>query len=383
MNNSIVILMVLSFCTLRPSALGQEYTVIALVLQYIAIILFLITRRKLGISFSKKKYKLKITLTIVFFWAYCLFQTFVLGTDGVEYTLKAAVASISTIIIFYILLSNEEINFKFFRTIAYILKFTIVCWIITLALSFFIDYDNLYMFQIKVGGYENGGKIYFPFTILYGFMTVGVVKLPRLLSLFREAGISQIVFIWFYFNLKTYKLDSNVSRIIFFVGIIATFSTAGMFLFFFSLAIKYLLEKGSVKKYFVFATSLSLAIYLTIYAPGIGLASKSITHSTSITDRSNMMLRGIEKFIQNPIGQGMYSDLGISNVNINFIATMYTIGIIGVILFISIFLIPAIKRNNINNKRYIYCILPLFISIMISQPLIDAPMLYILLLADY
>ena len=381
--NIIVLLMIIGYFLVRPSGMGQEYTTIGLIIAFLAIAMYVIFYGK-RIRFKSKDKNTSIFIACYIFWGYLLLHSWLNSSEGIVMAFKAFLSNMIIITIYFILLNDKVINYKFFRGIFMLIKITIVSWIITIVISTIIPIDNLFMFKLPIEGYETSGKVYFPFTVLYGFMTVGEqMKLPRLLSFYRESGIAQMIFIWYYFMLKQYNLENKINKIILIIGIFATFSTSGIFTFIFLLGLKYLIEKNNIKNYMIAIVVIIISFYTLFNAPYIGLNDKMTSHGESISTRLDMSIRGIEKFKNNPFGIGLYGDLGIQNVNINLISSLYVIGFIGFLLYINIYLTPLLKMNKENKKIYIVSVAGIFITVLLSQPLIDAPSVYLHLLANY
>ena len=272
-------------------------------------------------------------------------------------------------------------NYLFFRWFIKILLFFSISYSITLILGMFIgiSFDKLLMFNIPVEGYESSGNIYFPFTQLYGFMTVANIKLPRALGFFRESGIFQAFLIWAFFNLKQYNLESNKNKIILIFGIIGTFSTAGIAVLFGVYAIKLFINK----KQMVSICLIGMSVIGLIYTPYIGLKAKSVTHSTSISDRSLATMNGLKRLKGNPFGTGIYNIEvnAIENSGINLLAISYKIGLIGLVLVLLVYFLPM--YGYLYKRNYFVGVLPFFMTLLISQPILDAPFIYIMLLANY
>lgn len=378
----IVLLMITGYFFVRPGAMGQEHTIIGLLVSLLAVSIYLIFYLK-NAKFEVKDKNKTIFFWCFIFWGYLLLHAWLNESDGIVIVFKAFLNNMFIITIYFILLNNKTINYKFFRGIFIVIKISILSWIITLVISFIVPFDNLFMFRLPLESYETSGNVYFPTTILYGFMTVDGIKLPRLLSLYRESGISQMIFIWYYFMLKPYNLDTKINKFVLIIGVIATFSTSGIFILIFLIGLRYLIEKNNMKNYIISIIMAGLSFYILFNAPYIGIKNKLLTHGESISIRLDMTLRGIQKFFNNPFGIGLYGDMSTTNGNINLICSLYTIGLIGFILYIGIYIIPILKINRKSRTLYIVSVASILITSMLSQPLIDAPGVYIHLFACY
>lgn len=375
------ILLLISVFLLRPSALGQKYTSLSIILILILGFIDFLEHLRNRNNYHIDKKDFIVLITILSLWFYLLIHSFLIGSNNIEYVLKASITHIIVICCFTIILSNSKVKYLFFRWFIKLLLFFSISYIITFILGMFIgiSFDKLILFNIPVEGYENSGNIYFPFTQLYGFMTVGNIKLPRALGFFREAGIFQAYLIWAFFNLEQYNLQSNRNKIILLFGIAGTFSTAGIAVLFGVYAVKLFINKRKLLSICLIGVS----IIGLIYTPYIGLKSKSVTHRTSISDRSSATISGLQRLKENPFGVGIYNVEvnDVENSGINLFAISYKIGIVGVLLVILVYFLPM--HGYLYKEKYFVGILPFFMTLLISQPILDAPFIYIMLLANY
>lgn len=376
-----IFILLISAFLLRPSAMGQEFTNIALVLVVCAFAIHLleILKNKENQFITRKNFI--ILTTSLLLWSYLLAHALVVGSNHMDFVVKATVAHMVVIVCATIILSHEKSNFLFFRWLIKFLIFLSFSYCVTFVIGMFIGirFESLQLFNIPVEGYESSGNIYFPFTQLYGFMTVGNIQLPRALGFFREAGIFQAFLIWAYFNLKQYGLDNKKSKVLLFLGIIGTFSTAGIAVFFGVYAVKLFLTKRK----FLSIALITLGVIGLLYAPYIGLKAKSVTHSTSISDRTFATFNGLERLKENPIGTGMYNAemFNLANSGINLLAMSYMIGAIGLVLVLVAYFLPLYGYPF--KRSYLVGIAPFFVTLLLSQPILDAPFIFIMLMANY
>lgn len=379
MNGFLTLGLIIIIFLIRPSELGENYSIIGIAMSIILAVFFLVSNKD---AFKLKKQNLWLVISSVVFWSYCGIQAAILQSFHLDFALKAIVSNIIIIVIFSIILNNDIINKYFFRCLILILVFFTISYYITFILSLFLGYERLYLFHIVIPGYENGGVIYFPFTISYDFTSVLGVVLIRMLSGFREVGIAQIFYIFALFISHKYFEKNKTINFILVLGIIACFSTTG----FINLIITYFLyiilvkSKNNKKMTIIGITLIAIMIIAFINIPGISIQDKA---QTSITDRQYATLYGLELFKEHLLfGIGYYNnDVSLQNTGINFISSSYTIGLVGCILYFLVFLSTLISAKNI--KNYLICITPLIITLLFSEPLIDAPLIYVLLLADF
>jgi hypothetical protein len=241
--------------------------------------------------------------------------------------------------------------------------------------------NDLYLFQlIKAGSNEaasESGSTFFPFTIIYGVLHYDYIELPRLLGLFRESGIAQMFMIWALYNLKSIGLNKLWIKVLLIVGVILTFSTAGIAVLCINMVAQQLLNFKILRDFLMIAVAYSVIIY----APFIGLEDKQDTgHGKSISDRQVATFNAWETLKEHPLGVG-FNNSKVSYSGINLLGASNMIGVIGFTLCLGTYLLPMLAADN--RKRYFLAVLPIIITSLTSQPLLDAPFLYIMFLAPY
>lgn len=370
---------------LRPTLFGQAYSPVGLgILYVVTFMFFLIPHYAYS---SEDKYSLKIlTFVLCGFWVYSFFLSILTGESHQDFLIKAVIGGVSTSICFYILFSDKVMNFIFF---SYFAKFnSMLGWSIavTWALLFVFPTGFLTIGHIDIVGYDssdNGGgngstgDLLLPFSFYYGTLTA--YGISRFVGIYRETGIAQLYFIWAFiylsFNSASYKW-----RIGALLGAILCGSSAAV-LSFFSASLLYfgLGKKRNFFSYLYIPVIIVLFILIGIYLPGIGLEDKQETHGDSINDRMDAFLYVINDFPTVIWGHGLYHyrDVGLL-VGINAITSIYYYGIIGLIVIcISFIAIPICAPEGA--VRYITAVAPLFVTAMLTQPLIDSPSAFLLL----
>lgn len=376
-----VSLLLMASFLLRPSALGQSFSDLGIILCVLTFFIHFIEfskARKLDITKHNAYFMLSIMIMWVYLFSHSGFNTSV----HFDFTVKATISNILVLISAAITLSLKKARDIFFKSFITVLALLAGSYLITVLISIATGFERLYMFTLPVQGYEDQGvgKVYFPFTVIYSFMGSGGFEFPRLLGLFREAGIYQAFLVWGIFSVKYFDFKKpKLIMFLLFSGVISTFSTAGLGVLLATYALKLLLDRKIFKTIFI-----TVIAYISVfYAPFIGLNSKSVTHSTSITDRTDATINGLRYLAENPLGIGLYNELGFeaANSGINLLANSYTIGVIGLVLVFLVFITPMFTYKL--KKGYIVSVFPIFITMLLSQPILDAPMVYLILLADY
>lgn len=363
---------------MRPTALGQEYMSYSMVLSFGALCIHLVELLKSKEGYITKKNFIVLVSSLVL-WSYLVVHALLMSSNNFDDVLKAGISHIVVIFIFSIILSREKENTLFFKWFIKILGLFSFSFVLTVLLGLVVGFQSLYLFEIPIATYNHSQLFYFPFTSLSSFMVVSGIEFPRFLGLFREPGILQAFLIWAYFNLKQYGLETKKMKVLLFAGIVGTMSTAGIAIFFGTVALKYALNRKVIKGVLL----VIFCITALNYAPIIGLQYKAETHGASLDARSYATLSGLEKMRDNPLGTGMYNrdffDYELSGINL--LASSYMIGVIGVLLTLVVYLLPLWGYPN--KVPYIVGITPLLITLLYSQPILDAPLVYIMLLASY
>lgn len=248
--------------------------------------------------------------------------------------------------------------------------------LITFLFFVVFQYQDILLFQFEIPGYPKAGLVYFPFTVSSGAFSSFDILVLRTSGYMREPGIFQAFAIFFYFiNEVFYK--SKFLRFGCFLSLVFTFSTTGYVLFFVSLSI-YLFIQCKNKFFGLIAMFMSFitTVLLFLFTPGIGYYDKQITHSSSITERGDAVSSGLARFLDNPFGVGYLSNIDNTMGNINMLASIGQVGIIGFILTLLLFTYPVINTNKEYRLYSIMLTTPIFLTALFSQPLYDTPGTY-------
>ncbi|GIM27381.1 hypothetical protein CPJCM30710_00470 [Clostridium polyendosporum] len=382
--NIITILLIISAYTMRPTVLGQNYTNIAMILLIVALIIFF------AYGYSKKYNILNLnTIPILImcyiFWIYLGFQAIFLNNSNIDFVLKSIISNIISISVFSLVLEDDELNYKFFKIFIVIIVICCVSYIITFIINIFIDIDKIYLFRLPVRGYNyESGKVYIPFTISYGkFLINNNFETIRLLGLFRESGIFQCFIIWSIFICDYYFKSSKIIKLILVFGLFGTFSTISIINLFFAYALNIILNKKySIKKYILAFCVLILGVYLIFNMPYFGIKGKLGYGQASITDRLDGFKVGENILREQPLfGNGYFYYTDKRNTGINLISSIGQIGLLGLFLYFLIYLLSLFSTNF--SKKLIVAMSPIIITLLFSQPIFDAPLIFILLLIKY
>lgn len=378
--NLILFLLFCSVLTMRPAALGQNLSIISVLISVLTLSLYIFFSNNYNRILIKNNKNNLMFFSAVIFWIYCGIQSLIMNSSNIEFSFKSIVINITILVVFYILLSIDSINYNFFKVLIIILSVFCISYYITFLLSFIFGLDSLYLFKINIDGYSSSGTVYFPFTIEYNKTLVNGFTVIRSLTFFREAGIAQMFYLWAFFVGDIYFKRKKLIKAIMFFGTISCFSTAGFIIFIVVYLISIFLNIKRYKLKSIISVFI-LLIFMSVFmnTSGISIKDKAVE---SITDRTSAIVNGIDLLKENPLfGIGYYNGSINTNMGINFISSLYMIGLVGGILYFGIFISKFIKTRN--KKVLILGISPIVITLLFSQPLIDSPLIYIMLLANY
>lgn len=372
-------LLLLAMPLMRPNILGESFSAVAAVLVLVA---FMgdVCRRQIERDYTVPMKFWTIIILNTTLWLYIAAQSTLTGIYGnYTNTLKATVLHLFIVNPAAIILSNKKCNSAFFRGLIFLSVLLILSYLLSFIISLVVSWDRMYLFQFPMERADYAGKVYFPFTILYQLSIGYLVALPRFQGFAREAGILQCYLIWAFFACEYFKISRWYIKPLLVVGIVGTFSTIGVGLFGVVYAIKMFL-KGQFFAFFLIGI-LGAATFL--YAPLIGISDKGTTHGSSIKDRNDAIVEGWDGFITNPFGTGLYtSNTTRENEGINLVGLFPSIGFVGVLLVLAIYFVPLYFDKEQRLQSFV-CISPIFLTLLLSQPILDAPFIYMIFMAIY
>ena len=204
----------------------------------------------------------------------------------------------------------------------------------------------------------------------------GPLTFPRALGIFREPGIFPVFLMLAFFAMDA-VLTSTVRRIMGLAligGIIASGSTAGIIIFPIALLLRYVvLEQGRsawVRR--VAAVLLTpLALWAILTNRFVGLQAKAEKAPTSVDDRTTATISGLQRLAENPLGSGIHSTMT-DNSSINLLAASGDIGLPGLLIPLIGLLVACIVMAPRVRQRVAPAVLALVITMLSSQPLLDA-----------
>jgi hypothetical protein len=379
-----VLLLIVAAFLLRPTALGQQYTAIGLFLEFV--VLFLWSAETL---MKKQAYLCKSNIVVgacgMLLWMYLVIQATVMQSVGMDFVIRSSIANLLSIFVYGLVLGDVRTNKVFFKVLVFILALLGASALVTTLLSLCVPIETLYIGHIPFEGYNGGdvyyaGDVYFPFSVRYGFYPIGGFELPRFTGLLREAGILQAFLLWG----GVYALNERLPKwvlVSILAGVVTSLSTAGATLFPATLLfwITYRMRADVPIKLALALIGVVGALVAFLYAPGVGVSDKVEVRSVSFMDRSEATSAGLSLALDNPSGVGLYNLLDTHNAGISLLAATGQIGMLGLLLATAIYVIPLIRNSN--PAAYAIAAFPVLATSLLSQPMLDAPLVYVLLLA--
>lgn len=379
-----IILLILALFTMRPSYLGEDYSILGLALALIAAFL-VITYKNQAPAPIPKKYAVFIFIVFIYWGMLAVFS--MLGGTPNNFALKSFILVTVFVLCGAVVLARTQAESFFAQSLVWVLAAMGFSYFITFLMTLLLGSGSLIEIgHIQISTYANG-MIFFPFTITYGQIWVPELNdsIWRLGGGFREAGIAQAFYIWSIIYVLSTQLRHKYKLLFFLiVGMLGTLSTMALPLLAISLFLKYFLQatrEFKMKHLFILILTIPLVGALfnaALYGRGFGIKDKMET--VSAYDRQYAIDEGMRSLYDNPFGTGMYNNLSIigENASINLIGALSQIGIQGLIGIILIYLYALFIGNDW--RRKLPFILPFFMTGLLSQPLLDSPGIYLMLM---
>ncbi len=377
-----VVLLLFSLCLTRPSLFGQDFNFVGGFGIIFTTFAFLLTRSGARLVVGKSSPELNITVALVAFWSYVFGMSIFFGSSTLPFLFKATAVGFSVPICLLLLSSNGNLvdrTFSAFARVNSVLGYSIV---ITCCLLPVVGYSSLRLFTYSISGYDDGGDagngdVLFPFSFVYGkLVDYGIY---RFCGLYREAGIAQAFFTWSFIYLMYSR-----AKLMWVIGSLLGALLCGSTAVVFSLAAAAVAHFGSrslhrPRELLILGLLLGVLVLLLMFAPGLGLVDKAISHGASITDRQDAMAMALPSGDMGRwlVGHGLFyeSTKSVANTGVNAIAAIFQIGVIGFALYIATFFAGAIgTRSYVQSCRYLTLISPFLVTSLFFQPMIDAPL---------
>ncbi|PMS37037.1 hypothetical protein B0G57_115135 [Trinickia symbiotica] len=382
--------LVLDLFLMRPAALGENFSSIAMVVAVVLAGAYLIVSRKKQ-RFTSPQLRIEMLMLGAFMAAYWLYVgplTVLNNRSNLEFALKDIITTIVVVVPYSMILMDTRANGVFFRQLCTVVSLLGLSSLVTVILTSVLgSRDPLFLYTLNIKGYTDQtidptaatGAIYFPLSMLYTDFVSGTTSLDRFCGFFREAGIYQ-AFACFFLAYEAFTRRSWLVLLGLASGIILAFSSLGVVLFVLTIGLIYLFGSPRFRlgRMVVAAIMIGLSYPAAVYTPYIGLTDKLQTHGTSVTDRANAMSRGVQAVSDNPVGAGLFSSSGEDDG----ICLLSSIGMTGVFGFLCQFLILSGWRPGSRGSwRKVAACIPILVTALVSEPITGAPIVYILVMA--
>lgn len=359
----------------RPSLLGEVTTIVGSLGFFLC---GLATLELCGISRLLLERTMLSQGSAIILWLFLMFHSLFNGVPG-TYMMTAfltiSLSSVGACLAF----SNRAVHDAFFSAFRVYLALNALSFIITVLLTIVLSLPSIYLTTISIGRYalSEYGDVYLPFTISYGYREYFGITVPRLGAGFRESGIAQAFYACSIISIPHLRsLKQYLVFALLLVGGLATQSTTGMALVGIAFCVRIMRLEGLGKLsrigLIVVMTILGFfAIDFAINDETVGFAAKEDTES--YFDRRDQTEAGLKDFFKNPMGVGVYSPDAPGGINL--LSSLNTIGIIGIIFVVVNIISTWIGSFDRTTKAFY--ILPIFLTALTSQPLLDAPLVYV------
>ncbi|WP_374319664.1 hypothetical protein [Aquabacterium sp.] len=380
--NFLSLLSTIGMLMLRPTALGSTVSSVGIFVIFIASILKIYSNGRVGWlktqTFDINSIQVLLALAL---WGYSISLTAILQKSNFDYAWKATALVSISVICAHILQSDRTTSTHFFSIFAKLNGAIGWSILISTLLIPVLGYDKIKLLTFENKGYEGwdfNGDILFPFSLVYGYLSE--YGIYRFSGFSREVGIAQAFFAWSFVFISI-----NNGKPFWRLGCVLGVLFCGSSGAFLTLGLSYGLLKLSKRNrtpigLLVMLIAAAAAIALTIYAPGVGLQDKQETHLDSQLDREFALSFAMNHASELWFGNGLYYlYTPYDGMGINAISSIYYIGIIGVCLYVAIFIAPLFFAAT-DKFIYLALISPLLLTALFLQPLIDAPLVYVLIM---
>lgn len=306
----------------------------------------------------------KLILQIFFYW--------------VLFTLAAAAV-----------LGRKNVEKSFGRLLTIVLIACTVSYLISFALGMTIGWDRIRLFMLDYK-YEYISPVYLPFTPTYGDITFSSFKIPRMLSIGREVGISQMFYIWAYFRAGDFFKKTRFVKLFLAIGVFCCLSATGLVIFVALLVFekitgfKNISDKIKPKDLVFYILPVVIVVFAVLLLMKGGNLSLSTRMDISYSERSKAFDFAYQEIMKNPLfGSGFMKDYSSTEVQagIAFLSSVGSVGIIGFILFINIYVQALLRAED--KRKFILCNASFLITTLLAQPIYTSAIIYIFLFCDY
>jgi hypothetical protein len=226
-------------------------------------------------------------------------------------------------------------------------------------------------------------SLYYPVTVTEGSTQFGNQEIPRACGLFREPGIFQMFLVTSFFSIDFIRVKwPQLIKALLFGGILLTFSTIGVPVFFALLIYRSVMQRRATRKIIALAlsTSLSVIIFLSV-GDSLGISRKlDPVHGTD--NRSAGIIDSMTAVADHPImGYGITNRINVivrkeeAIEGVCLFASIHRFGLVGLLLYLAILSI-ALRRYS---WASLPVIAPVVATICVAQPIYFSASVFFLL----
>ena len=369
-----------SLFLIRPAHLGEAYNFFGAAIFFL--ISTLILNRRTTEDFHRVFWQ---AIALFGLWAFLCVHAIYMGVTAPYPVYSFVVATlVATGAIFS--LADRETHRRVLTGFIFVLVAFGASALVTFVISLVVPLNALRIGHLTVPTYQTG-DVYFPFTIEYGLKNYAWGTWPRAGGGWRESGIAQCLYAWALLIVLANRSFPyrKLAIACLVIGCLAAQSTIGFANLAFVIAVYALLFRRANPVFYFAVVILVIPLvawlgYIAYFDTSIGFASK--VDGESFADRYNAVDRSLASLRENPFGFGVYGSLRVKEANsgINLIASMASFGVIGAFLILLNWF--ANQRFTSWRKLKIFACLPIYATMLTSQPLLDAMAIFIILMLD-
>lgn len=387
----------ITFLCFRPSIFGEKYNVEVFIVFAIVTFFIFIQNHYRKTSVEVKPFVVYgLILSLV---CYLFIQGLLLGSSAKTVFNSCFLITFVSLFALYVTSHYGEQVLKNIVAIHFFLSVSSIITILIFILSGFTRKGLFVVLNLNqfVGreahvfeDFYNNHFLYFPLSVSWANVGFAGISLPRLLGIYREAGMAQIFFFTSYFLTYIVSIKrEKLVRTVLLMGGILTFSTSGLLSFLTGfLILRYFPSQRirlTLTRISVLLFAIPLFILGALFLPDIGLMNK--VSSISGDQRTQSYIYSWNKFAERPLfGHGYYKGFEQMEVQkdyvqfLGLIGVSYQIGIIGIILY----LLPWIYSiSNLHSRKTYFILVPCLITLLLSQPSYNDMFVWFLLLINF
>lgn len=371
----IVIFLLLCALFARPALLSDSMYWLSGVWA-VAVIFLILLHGAFGGKYVINQSLFVFTFILFLFWLSLLVQAYTV-TGGVSSALiKATAANFIIPSTFFAAFLIRGFGKRLFDILS--LFFSVIGYLAGVSFLLFIFGYALFWFDLTaIFPGVRGEGVTITGAYFHNYFTISQldVMLPRFNHYFVEPGAAAPFYAWsmIWSLSRGHKCKVWGSLI----GLLATVSTliiifAPIFIIF----LKIKDYKSSLKIVLILFFGFVFSVCFVLFFPYIGIFDKLDTHGAAVLERFQHIYDSFYYLLVNPLGAGLYVGEPVYGT-INLLYAASEIGVIPLLLYLLIpFYLSLISQETLLS---IFIMAPLLLASLFSQPLIDAPLYYIVL----